>query len=86
MQGVTFYSIPHPVGNIFPALCPDLVGKLGAGSIFPLTPVSPDCDIQPRSAIMCTKPGEEEAVEKFNTDTQGRRRAAAARMTACVRN
>lgn len=32
---------------------------------FPLTSVSPGCDIQPRSAVISGRPEEEQAVEKF---------------------
>lgn len=32
---------------------------------FPLTSMSPDCDMQPRSAVISGRPGEGAAVEKF---------------------
>lgn len=64
---------------------------------FPLTFVSPECDIQPRSAVISRRPEEAEPVEKFkpracedtqtdSTCTHLHIQATAVRLMGCARN
>lgn len=64
------------------------VWNTGKRQRFPLTPVSPECDIQPRSAVIHRQPGEDQPVEKFNTNTHRCRVHARAltEIMTCVRN